>query len=784
MVSSMRTSRRVGAGLACVALSLAACSTLVGGAGGDADGSARDASLADFATQVDADGAGARPDAARAGDPGGAEADGGPDSAGERPADALSPEGPDADPDADVGPCSPPRLGCPCGPDARCADALACRSLGGFDRCAPACAAGCPEGWTCASGAADASCAPRHLMHCAPCMEAADCQAIDGVCVTFGAAGSFCTSPCADDGDCPVGATCSSYLLGRGPEAHQVDVCLPTGLACECTAEARATSASTACTLLGPHGKCVGVRSCGPDGLSPCAATPDADELCDGLDDDCDGLTDEGLGGEPCEAASALGVCAGVMACVGGAMVCTAPAPIVEACNGADDDCDGQTDEGFPVGQPCQGPSESCSGALACTPDGSGVFCQLPWVFEACNGLDDDCDGLTDEDFALGAPCERGVGQCARLGVNVCEPGGPAVTCSAVPGAPVAEGCDGLDDDCDGLTDEGCDDDGDGYCDDAMAYVGSAACPLGPGDCDDGALSVSPVGNESCLTPADDDCDGDTNDVGAVACTPFLLDADRDGYGAEVALCLCQPVAPWDAIAGGDCQDESAAQSPALAELCATPFDDDCDGASGEGEALDCTVYLRDGDGDGWGVEEDASCMCAPAFPYTALAGGDCDDAAPAVHPEQPEACDGLDDDCDGTTDGHERPCDAGCGSGTETCVAGLWSACTAPAASCPAGPCCVGCGLAPAGTVCAAAPVATRLTCTGGCGGAIHQQDWWPTCTGGDAACDESQGEWQDVGPVGVCGAGELCVDAPTGASCAPCPFGCSGAECLGEPG
>jgi hypothetical protein len=74
---------------------------------------------------------------------------------------------------------------------------------------------------------------------------------------------------------------------------------------------------------------------------------------------------------------------------------------------------------------------------------------------EKCDALDNDCDNAVDEDFPnKDAVCNVGLGVCARSGTFVCNAAQTATTCSVTPGPPTGAACDGADNDCDGLTDE------------------------------------------------------------------------------------------------------------------------------------------------------------------------------------------------------------------------------------------------------------------------------------------------------------------------------------------
>ena len=153
----------------------------------------------------------------------------------------------------------------------------------------------------------------------------------------------------------------------------------------------------------------------------------------------------------------------GFQYCSGGQVLCSAVpgSPEPEACNGADDDCDGTVDDDVAgLGAVCAtglagvcsvGHMECTSGAPLCPP--AVMPGSLP---ETCDGEDEDCDGLTDEDFSVGMACSAGVGACLATGAVACS-SPDSSECDAVAGAPSAEVCDnGVDEDCDGVADDGC----------------------------------------------------------------------------------------------------------------------------------------------------------------------------------------------------------------------------------------------------------------------------------------------------------------------------------------
>ena len=242
-----------------------------------------------------------------------------------------------------------------------------------------------------------------------------------------------------------------------------------------------------------------------------------------------------------------------------------------ERCDGVDNDCDTQIDEGFDVGAACSAGIGQCArpGSRVCSADGLSSICNATPgtpTAELCNGLDDDCDTLIDDGFPVGTSCSVGIGQCARIGSLVCNASGSGTVCNASPGVPVAEVCNGLDDDCDGTADDG-------------NPGGGASCDTGiPGVCAAGTLTCSAASlvcsqtvsatTEVC-NDLDDDCDG-TSDEGASDAPTWYRDADGDTFGTS-ATTLAQCDQPVGYVANSsDCDDTNP-----LLQNCNTPVSPD-----------------------------------------------------------------------------------------------------------------------------------------------------------------------------------------------------------------
>jgi len=232
------------------------------------------------------------------------------------------------------------------------------------------------------------------------------------------------------------------------------------------------------------------------------------------------------------------------------------PTCVTETCNGADDDCDGAIDEELGVGEACSAGQGGCerTGAIVCAADGTPTCNAIAGTpaDEACNGIDDDCDGAVDDVDVLGTACDSGEPGVCAPGTWVCVPGGGLACASLAPAT--AEACNTLDDDCDGSSDEGnpgggliCATGGLGIC-----GVGTTRCDAGGIVCDQAATASAEICNQ-----LDDDCDGSADDA-CLPATPTVR-APWSGYQtgslwAEGAVgVVTSPLRPtfrWSASAG------------------------------------------------------------------------------------------------------------------------------------------------------------------------------------------------------------------------------------------
>ena len=349
------------------------------------------------------------------------------------------------------------------------------------------------------------------------------------------------------------------------------------------------------------------------------------------------------------------------------------------------DDDAGTQDAGGDAAKPCtekeEGKTELCytakdqstarqmpcrAGTRTCR---SGFFgeCEdevLP-TDEGCNGVDDDCDGRVDEQLTTSECAVEGAQGLCGVGVQFCSHGEPK--CVQITG-PQSEMCNGDDDDCDGETDEetaidcyeaGCTQGSDGL------YTCVGSCHGGKRECvdreyQDCSGAVSPASTDSCTQVGESTNDEDCDGKFDEGC------ACSNGISCYTGAADTKSRAPCHAgtqmctdSTHGTCMDEVTPK----AETCANPdVDDDCDGEV-DNIPLDGTSCTQRSNGNG---------LCKAGALWKCVSGEQkCVDAPIAA-----ERCDGrnVDEDCDGKIDeGFNLATDSNnCGACGLTCGAGL----------------------------------------------------------------------------------------------------------------
>ncbi|MFT3769337.1 MAG: MopE-related protein [Minicystis sp.] len=517
-------------------------------------------------------------------------------------------------------------------------------------------------------GGAGCVCVPNSTASCysgpAGTLNVGACHAGTKTCNAQGTAYGSCVgevTPVAETCNTPVDDDCN----GQTNEGGAGCVCVPNATV-SCYSGPAGTQGVGACHA--------GTKTCNAQGTAygSCVGevTPVAETCNTPVDDDCNGQTNEGGAGCVCVPNSSTSCYTGpagtlnVGACHAGTKTCNAQGtaygactgevtPTTETCNTAeDDDCNGQVNESGPgcvcspsspascysgpagtqnVGA-CHGGTKTCN-ALG-TAYGSCAGEVTP-VAETCNTpVDDDCNGQTNEGGAgcvcvpvSTASCYSGpagtqnVGAC-KGGTKTCNDQGTAYGTCVGEVTPVAETCNTpVDDDCNGQTNEG----GAGcVCapnSTASCYSGAAGT-LGVGPCKAGTKTCNALGTaygscvgevtpqpETCNTPIDDNCNGQTNEGGVgCVCTPNATTSCYSGPAGTSGVGICQ-AGTQTCNALGTANGACVGQVTPVAESCNTPTDDNCDGQVNEscGQCLFSKALGGVIDDEGLAITADAS---------------------------------------------------------------------------------------------------------------------------------------------------------------------------------
>jgi hypothetical protein len=384
---------------------------------------------------------------------------------------------------------------------------------------------------------------------------------------------------------------------------------------------------------------------------------PGAIEICDDADNDCDTLIDDDDNSVDTNT---------------GSMWYT------------DYDSDGYGDPNASV-ESCEPPTNYTSDNTDCDDVRDYIN---PGAIEICDGVDNDCDGDTDEGDGsastlwytdsdgdgYGDPSTE-VASCTQPSSTI-SLGGDCNDSDYYINPSMTEVCDSIDNDCNGDIDDDdsnldsstgttwfADLDSDSY-GDTLNFVSTCIMPSGYttdySDCDDSASTSYPGADEYC-DGIDSDCDGTDDEPDALDSTTWYADSDGDTFGdASTSMIECyQPTSYVNDTT--DCNDSDSAINTAASEVCDS-IDNDCDTLIDDDDSsLDSsttTTFYLDYDSDGYGDASSTLNACALPTGY-ATDNTDCNDYSGLSNPGETEVCDGIDNDCDSSSDeGFSATCD------------------------------------------------------------------------------------------------------------------------------
>lgn len=448
----------------------------------------------------------------------------------------------------------------------------------------------------------------------------------DNCCCPLDCGDGFCDLDCNECVDCPGDCYCGDGVICPNEECDGQDNCNS-----DCTWQVTRCYQDSDGDGYGDPDNYQDLNSCESGWVvdntdcddSDASVNPDATEVCDGLDNNCDGQIDEGFSEEECGY-----VCEGMgydynaargndLRCCGNNEGEGSPYESVEvSCSdGNDNDCDGLLDDADP----------DCTGI--CNNSGEN-----DWINASTPGICNQCDYPGDQD---GDQLDSGWGaypgrvddcdsDCGIVDTTISfsefEPGGET-------------SCDGLDNNCDGIADNISSPPlctlQDGVCSGATQTCGGTS---GWVDCGPAEYGSDYELIEATCDGLDNDCDGEVDEEG-VCCE----DEDGDGYFAIDPNC------------GGsnDCDDTRAWINPGSAETC-DGFDNNCNSTVDEGCDDDSDGYCD----DGMQIFNNNSMCPNTIFTGDGMWGDDCDDNNENINPGQSEDCgDGIDNNCDGDID-------------------------------------------------------------------------------------------------------------------------------------